>query len=159
MSSPTPGRIHRSWDALVEELGPRRRGKKVVFTNGCFDILHVGHVRYLQEARSLGDILIVALNTDESVRRLKGPTRPIQNEDARAEIMAALGCVDYVTLFGEETPQDVIEKLRPDVLVKGGDYKLETIVGAPFVLSYGGTVKALEFFEGYSTTSIVEKMR
>jgi D-beta-D-heptose 7-phosphate kinase/D-beta-D-heptose 1-phosphate adenosyltransferase len=153
------GKVASSWQELARELAESRRGRKVVFTNGCFDILHVGHVRYLQEARAQGDLLVVGLNTDASVKRLKGPSRPLQNEAARAEILAALSCVDYVTLFDEETPENLIHTVRPDVLVKGGDYKIETIVGAPFVQSYGGEVKALQFVDGQSTTSIINRMK
>lgn len=144
---------------LPQKLESQRAQKKVVFTNGCFDLLHVGHVRYLQQAKAQGDILVVALNTDSSVQKLKGPSRPIQNENDRAEIMAALGCVDFVVLFDEETPREIIEELKPDVLVKGGDYKIQDIVGADFVLSRGGEVKALQFVDGKSTTSIVHKMQ
>lgn len=152
------GRVFNSWKELTNDLANKRQGKKVVFTNGCFDILHVGHVRYLQEARAQGDFLVLGLNTDESVRRLKGPDRPLQNENARAEVLAALACVDYVTFFNEETPENLIHEVRPDVLVKGGDYTIDTIVGAKFVMSYGGQVKALQFVDGYSTTSIIKKM-
>lgn len=153
------GRVIKSWHQLTTDLGAHRRGRKVVFTNGCFDILHVGHVRYLQEARAQGDLLVVGLNSDASVRALKGPERPVQSEDNRAEILAALGCVDYVTVFSEETPEKLIREVRPDVLVKGGDWTPDKIVGGPFVLSYGGEVKSLQFVEGNSTTSIIEKMR
>jgi D-beta-D-heptose 7-phosphate kinase/D-beta-D-heptose 1-phosphate adenosyltransferase len=121
--------------------------------------LHVGHVRYLQQAKALGDILVVALNTDSSVQKLKGPSRPIQNENDRAEIMAALACVDYAVLFHEDTPLEIIQEIKPDVLVKGGDYKIQDIVGSDFVLSRGGEVKALQFFDGKSTTSIIHKMQ
>lgn len=130
---------------------------KIVFTNGCFDLLHVGHVRYLQEAKSLGDILIVGLNTDKSVQKLKGPTRPIQNENDRMEILAGLACVDFVTLFDEDTPLELIRFVKPQVLVKGGDWKPEQIVGSDFVLSQGGSVKSLQFVQGKSTTSLVAK--
>lgn len=153
------GKVIHSWKDLSADLAQYRAGRKVVFTNGCFDILHVGHIRYLQEARAQGDMLVIGLNTDQSVKRLKGPDRPLQNENARAEILAALACVDYVTLFDEETPEKLIHEIRPDVLVKGGDYSIETIVGAPFVQSYGGEVKALQFVDGYSTTSIIKKMK
>lgn len=152
------GRVFRSWDELVKNLGSRRAGRKVVFTNGCFDIIHVGHVRYLQEAKALGDILVVGLNTDKSVQKLKGPSRPVQSEDARAEVMAALACVDAVTLFDEDTPEELIKNVRPDVLVKGGDYKVEDIVGGPFVQRYGGTVKTLQFVPGFSTSSILKRV-
>lgn len=135
------------------------KADQVVFTNGCFDLLHVGHVRYLQEAKAQGKKLVVGVNSDASVRILKGPTRPIQNENDRAEILAALGCVDYVVIFTEETPEKLIQSVRPSVLVKGGDWKPETIVGAPFVMSYGGQVKSLQFVDGKSTTKIIEKSK
>lgn len=153
------GKVIQNWTELVADLASKRQGRKVVFTNGCFDILHVGHVRYLQEARAQGDLLVVGLNTDASVQRLKGPTRPVQSEAARAEIMAALACVDYVTLFDEETPEKLIHAVRPEVLVKGGDWAIGKIVGAPFVQSYGGLVKSLQFVDGFSTTSIINKMK
>lgn len=146
-----------SKDALLKKLNEVRGNRKVVFTNGCFDLLHVGHVRYLQEAKSLGDLLIVALNTDASVRKLKGPERPVQLENDRAEILAALGCVDFTLLFDEQTPENVIREIKPDILVKGGDWKVEQIVGAPFVQSYGGKVMSLPFVEGRSTTNIIKK--
>lgn len=152
-------KILTSWADLKKTIEAQRAGRKVVFTNGCFDILHVGHVRYLQEARAQGDLLLVALNTDASVKRLKGPERPIQNEGARSEIMAALACVDFVTLFDEPTPEDLIREIRPDVLVKGGDWTVDKIAGGAFVQSYGGQVKSLHFSEGHSTTKIVEKIR
>ena len=132
---------------------------KVVFTNGCFDILHLGHVDYLEKASQFGNKMIVALNTDESVKKLKGPTRPINNEYARARIMASLGFVDAVILFGEETPKEVIEYLVPDILVKGNDYTVENIVGANFVIENGGEVKTIPLVEGYSTTNIVSKIK
>ena len=137
----------------------RSENKKVVFTNGCFDLLHIGHVTYLEEAKKLGDVLIVGINTDESVKKLKGPTRPIQNENDRSEILAALKSVDHTILFGEETPLDLIKQIKPDVLVKGGDWKIEQIVGSDFVMSNGGKVYSLNFFQGKSTTSIIEKSK
>jgi rfaE bifunctional protein nucleotidyltransferase chain/domain len=121
--------------------------------------LHVGHIRYLQEARALGDLLVVGVNADASVRTLKGPTRPIQSESDRAEILAALEAVSFTVLFGEETPAELLEIVRPDVLVKGGDYTIDTIVGAKFVMSYGGSVKVLSFVDGKSTSSIVKKLQ
>jgi len=149
-----------SLSEVIETLKRERQKKsKIVFTNGCFDLLHVGHVRYLQEAKKLGNFLVVALNSDASVRKLKGPQRPIQNENDRAEILAALGCVDATILFSEDTPAEIIQKIRPDVLVKGGDWKIEQIVGADFVQSYGGTVQSLNFVDGKSTTRIIEKSR
>ncbi|MEI7973713.1 MAG: D-glycero-beta-D-manno-heptose 1-phosphate adenylyltransferase [Bdellovibrio sp.] len=131
-------------------------GKRIVFTNGCFDLLHVGHVRYLQEAKSLGDFLFVGLNSDASVRRLKGAERPIQCQNDRAEILLALRCVDWVSIFDEDTPLELIRQVKPQILVKGGDWKPEQIVGSNFVLEYGGEVKSLGFSEGRSTTKIIE---
>ncbi|RYZ63677.1 MAG: D-glycero-beta-D-manno-heptose 1-phosphate adenylyltransferase [Proteobacteria bacterium] len=153
------GVVASSFQDLKEKLAAVRNGRKVVFTNGVFDLLHVGHVRYLQEAKSLGDLLVIGVNTDASVQKLKGPTRPLQNEASRAEILAALGAVDFTVLFSEDTPEKLIHEIRPDVLVKGGDYTVETIVGAPFVLSYGGQVRPLQFVDGFSTTSLVKKMQ
>ncbi|MEL6535343.1 MAG: D-glycero-beta-D-manno-heptose 1-phosphate adenylyltransferase [Bacteroidota bacterium] len=137
----------------------QQNGERVVFTNGCFDILHLGHVDYLEKARAKGDRLIVGLNTDQSVSRLKGPSRPLVNEQDRARVMAALQCVDAVVLFGEETPLELIQLLSPDVLVKGGDYTLETIVGADVVLDKGGVVETIAFVEGRSTTALVQKIQ
>lgn len=136
----------------------QQKTKQIVFTNGCFDLLHVGHVRYLKEAKKQGDILIVGLNTDASVKRLKGPERPIQIEQDRAEILAALECVDFVTLFDEDTPLNLIKELKPQVLVKGGDWKPEQIVGSDLVLASGGRVLSLNFVEGRSTTSLIKKI-
>lgn len=137
----------------------RGAGRRVVFTNGCFDLLHAGHVRYLNEARSLGDLLVVGLNSDSSVRRLKGPGRPVTPENERAEILLALSAVDAVVLFSEETPLRVIEALSPDVLVKGGDWDLEAIVGREHVRSRGGEVRSIPLFEGRSTTALLERIR
>lgn len=137
-------------------------GKTVVFTNGCFDILHVGHVRYLQQARAMGDMLVVGVNTDESVRRLKGPTRPINPENDRAELLAALGCVDYVTLFPEDTPIELILLIRPDVQVKGGDYRPEELPEAEVMRSIGGRVEIIPLSatesEGFSTTKTISSI-
>lgn len=143
---------------LKKQLDTLRVSKKIVFTNGCFDLLHVGHVRYLQDARALGDLLVVAVNSDASVKRLKGETRPLQIESDRAEILAALGCVDYVTVFEEDTPRALVETLDPNVLVKGGDWPVEKIEGHQHVLANGGEVKSLPFHDGRSTTKIIEKM-
>ena len=137
----------------------KRQGRKIVFTNGCFDVLHFGHVHYLLQARELGDILVIGLNSDDSVRRLKGPTRPINGEKERAFVLAALACVDYVVVFDEDTPKKLIETVRPDVLVKGGDYTLDNIVGADFVTQNGGTVTTIPFVEGFSSTRIIEKLK
>ena len=122
-------------------------------------MLHYGHVRYLLEAKKLGDILVVGLNSDESVRRLKGPTRPVNGEKERAFVLAALACIDYVVIFGEDTPKELIETVRPDVLVKGGDYDLSNIVGADFVTRNGGTVTTIPFVEGFSSTHIIEQLK
>ena len=133
-------------------------GKTIAFTNGCFDILHAGHIASLNEAASHGDILVVALNADTSVKKLKGNDRPVNNEKARAIVLAALSVVDAVTLFSEETPRDLIAALLPDALVKGGDYKAEDIAGAKEVLANGGRVVINPIVEGFSTTAIIEKM-
>ena len=142
--------------ATVDRL--KREGKKVVFTNGCFDILHAGHTRYLREARKLGDALILALNSDSSVRSIKGPMRPIVPEAERAEVVAALDSVDYVTVFDELTPLELIEFLRPDVIVKGGDWAEKDIVGAETVRKWGGRVAIMPEIEGASTTNIIDKV-
>jgi D-beta-D-heptose 7-phosphate kinase/D-beta-D-heptose 1-phosphate adenosyltransferase len=142
--------------ATVERL--KREGKKVVFTNGCFDILHAGHTRYLREARKLGDALILALNSDSSVRSIKGPMRPIVPEAERAEVVASLDSVDYVTVFDELTPLELIEYLRPDVIVKGGDWAEKDIVGAEAVGKWGGRVAVMPEIEGASTTNIIDKV-
>lgn len=147
-----------AWSELDSALAPFRN-KKIVFTNGCFDLLHVGHVRYLQEAKKLGEILVVGVNSDASVRRLKGPTRPVQNENDRAEILAALKAVDFSVLFDEDTPLELIQKVKPSILVKGGDWKAEQIVGADFVQASGGKVMSLQFVDGRSTTQLIEKAR
>ena len=137
----------------------RTEGKKIVFTNGCFDLLHAGHVRLLREAKKLGDLLIVALNSDSSVREIKGPDRPILPEEERAELIAALEMVDYVTLFDEPDPLNVLRELRPDVLAKGGDWAEDKIVGREWVESYGGKVAVIPYLKGHSSTEIIERMR
>ena len=144
---------------LAERDRLRAAGKRVVFTNGVFDLLHVGHVRYLAEARALGDALVVAINSDRSVRELKGPQRPVFTEDERAEILAALRDVDYVLIFDDLSPRSTIKKLVPDVLVKGGDYELDEIHGREEVEAAGGKVISLPFVPGASTTSVLEKMK
>lgn len=136
----------------------QRDGKKVVFTNGCFDILHVGHIRYLKGARELGDFLVVGLNSDDSVKRLKGESRPYQTENERAEILKALRFVDLVVLFSQDTPLEIITFLKPDILIKGGDYRIETIVGAQEVFSWGGKVLTLPFIPEKSTSNIILKI-
>jgi rfaE bifunctional protein nucleotidyltransferase chain/domain len=149
--------------SLDKMLGARERlrsgGKRLVFTNGVFDLLHVGHVRYLAQARGLGDALLVAINSDRSVRELKGKDRPLINENERAEILAALRQVDYVTIFDDLSPRALIARLLPDVLVKGGDYELDEIHGREEVEAAGGEVVALPFVEGASTTALIERMR
>lgn len=152
-----------SLSQLQHELELRRRMSsrkppKIVFTNGCFDILHVGHARYLKDAKTLGDILVVGLNSDASIRRLKGPERPIQNQNDRGELLASLACVDYVVVFEEDVPTPLIEQVQPDVLVKGGDWPVDKIEGSKFVLARGGEVKSLPFHQGHSTTGIIAKI-
>jgi rfaE bifunctional protein nucleotidyltransferase chain/domain len=136
------------------------QGQKVVFTNGCFDLLHLGHLRYLEEARSLGEALVVGVNTDASVQRLdKDPDRPVNPEGDRAALLAALACVDRVVLFPEDTPLELITALVPDILVKGGDYALEEIVGREVVLARGGAVQVIPLVPGYSTTALLARIR
>ena len=135
----------------------QQQGLEVVFTNGCFDLLHVGHVRYLNHSASLGDKLIVALNSDDSVKRLKGANRPINTLNDRMEIMAALECVDAVTNFGEDTPLEIIQHILPDIITKGGDYTAEQVVGGSEVIDAGGKVVIIDFEKGYSTTATIEK--
>lgn len=137
----------------------RQEGKKIVFTNGCFDILHVGHVRYLQAARDLGNWLIVGVNSDASVRHLKGEHRPIMPEGERAELLAALECVNGVIVFHEPTPEAVIAEIKPDIHVKGGDYHVDDLPEAKIVLSYGGDVVIIPYLEGKSTTNVIQKIK
>lgn len=137
----------------------REKGRTIVFSNGCFDILHRGHVEYLSKAADLGDILIIGLNTDDSVRRLKGQSRPVNDEKARAVVLAALEFVDAIMFFEEDTPYNLIKRVQPDVLVKGKDYKAEDIVGYDIVTAKGGKVETIELVEGFSTTKTIEKMR
>jgi rfaE bifunctional protein nucleotidyltransferase chain/domain len=144
---------------LKEEVNRlKREGKKVIFTNGCFDILHAGHTRYLREAKKLGDVLVLALNSDSSVRSIKGEKRPIVPESERAEVVASLASVDYVTIFDEMTPLELIEFLQPDVIVKGGDWAEKDIVGAEAVAKWGGRVAIMPEIEGASTTNVIEKV-
>lgn len=148
-----------SWDNLKSEIDRlRKEGKKIVFTNGCFDILHVGHARYLNEARATGDVLVVALNTDSSVRGLKGEKRPLTPEADRAYVIASLEAVDYVTSFNDPTPKELIEYLRPDILVKGGDWKEEDVVGSDTVKARGGKVLIMPETKGVSSTNIIQKI-
>ncbi|MFA5389356.1 MAG: D-glycero-beta-D-manno-heptose 1-phosphate adenylyltransferase [Candidatus Omnitrophota bacterium] len=143
--------------ATIKRL--KQKNKKIVFTNGCFDILHAGHVSYLAKAKSLGDILVIGLNSDRSVKKLKGKSRPVISQKYRALLLAALEAVDFVVVFGEPTPLKLIKAVRPDVLVKGGDWKKENIVGAEFVGSYGGKVKSLSYIKGLSTRGIISKIQ
>jgi rfaE bifunctional protein nucleotidyltransferase chain/domain len=149
-----------SWDEAREMAGQwRSEGRRIVFTNGCFDILHYGHIHYLAQARDLGDRLVVGLNAADSVRRLKGPGRPINDEATRQLLLAALLVVDAVVVFDQDTPYDLIRVVEPDILVKGGDWKPEDIVGSDIVLARGGEVRSLPYIEGYSTTRIEEKIK
>ena len=146
-------------ESLEEKLNLwRKEGKTIVFSNGCFDILHRGHVEYLSKAADLGDILIIGLNTDASVRRIKGPSRPVNDEKARAVVLAALEFVDAIMFFEEDTPYNLIKNVQPDVLVKGKDYKAEDIVGYDIVTNKGGKVETIELVEGFSTTNILNSM-
>ncbi len=147
--------LERLLEILKEE---RRKGKRVVFTNGCFDVIHAGHVDYLEKAKNLGDILVVGLNSDHSIRRIKGEKRPIIPQEMRAKVLSSLKPVDYVVIFEEDTPAKLIEAIKPDVLVKGGDWPLEKIVGKDFVESYGGKVLTIPFEYDISTSQIIEKI-
>lgn len=148
-----------SWEELKAEVDRlRAAGKRIVFTNGCFDILHAGHVRYLKQAREAGDVLVLALNSDASVRMIKGEKRPIVPQQERAEVLSALRSVDYVTFFDEATPLSLIEYLRPDLLVKGADWREEDVAGRDQVVSWGGKIVLIPLVEGASTTNIIEKI-
>ena len=147
-------------ETLAKTIAAQRMyGRKIVFTNGCFDLLHPGHIRYLSAARDLGDFLVIGLNSDDSVSRLKGPKRPIQKENVRAELMAALHVVDAIVLFNEDTPLELISYLKPDILVKGGDYTINTIVGADVVMQNGGRVEVIPFEDGFSTTNLIDTIK
>jgi len=148
---------HAELSALVEQH--RQAGRRVVFTNGCFDVLHRGHVRYLDQARTLGDLLVVAVNSDDSVRRLKGPDRPVNPVEDRVAVLAALSCVDHVVVFEEDSPVALIEAVRPDVYVKGGDYPPEMVPEAPLVRRLGGQVHTLGYVPDRSTSAIIERIR
>lgn len=146
--------------ALKKELAHlKKSGKKIVFTNGCFDILHYGHVSYLKRAGNFGDILIIGLNTDASVRKIKGSARPVNKELDRAGVLAALQCVDYIVLFGEDTPEALIKSIAPDVLVKGGDWKKKDIVGSKQVIKNGGKVFSVPFVKGHSTSGLIKRLK
>lgn len=138
--------------------GLRKKGKKIIFTNGCFDLIHLGHVRYLEKAKGLGGVLVVAINTDSSIRRIKGVKRPITPQRERAEVLASLGCVDYVTFFNEDTPYELIRLLKPDILVKGRDWNKKDIIGGDVVERNGGKVYTIPVIKGVSTTAIVERI-
>ena len=155
----TESKIHTLENLQKQVENWQSEGDKIVFTNGCFDIVHLGHIDYLEKARNLGNKLVLGLNTDDSVRRLKGETRPVVNEYARSRMMAAFEFVDAVVLFDEPTPQELIETVKPDILVKGDDYTVETIVGADFVIAKGGEVKTISLVKGYSTTSLIDKIK
>ncbi len=155
----TESKILTREQAVEQANAWRAAGEAIVFTNGCFDIVHLGHIDYLEKARNLGQRMILGLNTDASVSRIKGPLRPVVNEYARARLMAALAFVDAVTLFDEPTPLALIEAVRPDILVKGDDYSIDTIVGADFVLDNGGRVETVALVPGYSTTSLIARIK
>ena len=147
-------------NSLVNEVNIlKSQGKKIVSTNGCFDILHVGHVRYLKKSADLGDILIVCLNSDRSVKALKGNDRPLNNEQDRAEVLAALSCVDFVVIFDEDTPVNYLSEIKPDIHTKGGDYDINTLPEAKVVMDNGGRLEFINFVEGKSTTNIINKMK
>jgi D-glycero-beta-D-manno-heptose 1-phosphate adenylyltransferase len=155
----TSDKIRSAAEAKKKVAEWKSKGERVVFTNGCFDILHLGHVDYLEKARTLGDRLIIGLNTDSSVSRFKGPQRPVQDQQSRARILGSLQFVDMVVLFDEDTPRELISALVPDVLVKGSDYLAEDIVGADVVKRAGGEVRTIELVTGYSTSAIVKKIK
>jgi len=153
------GRVVSQDELILHVERARRNGMRVVFTNGCFDLLHPGHIRCLEQARSLGDLLVVAINSDASVRRMKGAGRPVVPQQERAEVLAAMAAVDYVTVFEEETPQKIIARVLPQVLVKGGDWGSDQIVGRAEVEAAGGRVVSIPLEPGYSTTGILERIR
>ena len=155
----TAHKIKNLEESILQVAEWQALGQKIVFTNGCFDIVHLGHIDYLEKARSLGHKLVLGLNTDASVARLKGPTRPVVNQYARGRMMAAFAFIDLVILFDEPTPKELIETLKPDILVKGNDYALGQIVGADFVLANGGEVKTIALVEGYSTSKLIAKIK
>lgn len=153
-------KVYADLDKALNQVNTwKNEGNKIVFTNGCFDLIHIGHVLYLEEAKNLGDKLIVAANSDNSVRQLKGAHRPIKDEYNRTHILAALASVDMVLVFDEADPLTLIQKLIPHVLVKGGDWNIDQIVGSDVVLAHGGSVKSLQFVDGYSTTALEKKIK
>jgi rfaE bifunctional protein nucleotidyltransferase chain/domain len=153
------GKVVSQQELIQATAREKRDGRRVVFTNGCFDLLHPGHVRCLAKARALGDVLIVAVNSDQSVRGNKGPERPLVAEQDRAEVLAALACVDYVTIFDEPTPRELISRVLPSVLVKGADWALDTVAGREEVEAAGGRVVSIPIAPGYSTTNLVQRIR
>ena len=155
----TASKIKLTSEAIAQRALWKDNEEKVVFTNGCFDILHLGHIDYLEKAKQLGTRLVVGLNTDDSVKRLKGPSRPVNNEEARGRMLAALEFVDMVVYFSEDTPYNLIEQLKPDVLVKGNDYLAENIVGADIVKQNGGEIRTINLVKGFSTSNIIDKIR
>jgi len=146
-------------DTISEKVNNWKSKNHIVFTNGCFDILHLGHIDYLFKASKLGDKLIVGLNADKSIQRIKGENRPIQNESSRASVLASLSCVDAVVLFHEDNPKQLIELIQPNTLVKGADYKIKDIIGSDFVIANGGSVETIAFLEGYSTSHIINSIK
>ena len=152
------GKLKTAAEIRKVAAGLRRKGKKVVFTNGCFDIIHYGHIKYLEKCRALGDVLVVGLNSDSSVKKIKGKNRPVTRQKERAAILACLQFVDYITIFSERTPAKLIAKVTPDVLAKGGDWAKSEIVGAAYVKKNGGRVATVPFVRGYSTTRILKRL-
>jgi rfaE bifunctional protein nucleotidyltransferase chain/domain len=149
----------KSLSRLVNEIAClQAKGKKIVFTNGCFDLLHYGHVQYLEAAKRCGDLLVVGVNSDASVKKIKGPKRPIVSQRYRVRVIAALECVDYVVVFGQDNPLTLIKKIKPDVLVKGADWKEKKIIGADFIKALGGRVSTIRFQKGFSTTNLIKKI-
>lgn len=151
--------ICENWNELKRQLEENNKNKKIIFTNGCFDIIHSGHVTYLQKAKSLGDILVLGLNSSASVRRLKGKSRPINSEEDRAIVLNELKSIDYVVVFDQDTPYELIKTIKPFIIAKGGDYIADDVVGKDIVEAYGGRVEIIPFVDGKSTTNIIEKMR
>lgn len=152
-------KIFLSWNKLRDKIEAlKNEGKKIVFTNGCFDIIHVGHIDYLKKAKDLGDILVIAINSDKSVKRIKGDKRPINNEFDRLKFLEAFYFTDFITIFNEDTPLNLIKLIKPDILVKGGDWQLEEIVGKEIVDEYGGSVRTIPYLEGYSTSNLINKI-
>lgn len=158
--TPTTFKVETDWQIAAAQVVAWQKAKlQVVFTNGCFDILHQGHIEYLEASRTKGDKMVLGLNTDRSVSKNKGPLRPVVSQNARARVLAALACIDLIVFFDDETPLDLITTLKPDILTKGADYSLETIVGADFVLHNGGRVETVTLVDGFSTSNIINKIK